>query len=82
MKYQKQTIGAILQIHINDEYYVYAQILSHGSQVFFDYRTKEPLTSFEVLEQAPILFISCVYSYVITKCYWLKVGKMPVRDEF
>ena len=28
MKRQQETVGSIVQIHINDEFYVYAQILA------------------------------------------------------
>lgn len=34
MKRQQETVGSIVQIHINDEFYVYAQILPHGLLAF------------------------------------------------
>ena len=39
MKRQKRTIGSILEINIENEYFTYAQILHEGC-VFFDYRSK------------------------------------------
>lgn len=82
MKRQRITIGSILELHIDNEYYVYAQILGNASYVFFDYKTPTPLTDFTPLETAPALFIVAVYNDVITRGEWLKVGKMEVRDEF
>ena len=83
MKRQQMTPSAIVEINIDNEYYVYAQILPTNNLVFFDYRTKEPLRKdFRVLEEAKPLFFMCVYRYVISRGEWLKVGKMPIREEF
>jgi hypothetical protein len=41
MKRQQETVGSIVQIHVNDEFYVYAQILPHGLLAFFDYKKWE-----------------------------------------
>ena len=60
MKRQQMTPGAIVEINIDNEYYVYAQILPTNNLVFFDYRTKEPLRKdFRVLEEAKPLFFMC-----------------------
>ena len=82
MKRQRETVGAILEIPIYGEYYAYAQIIPHGLCAFFDYRSREPLHDFSVLETVPVLFIIGVYTQVITQGVWLKVGKLPVRKEF
>ena len=39
MKRQQETVSSIVQIHVNDEFYVYAQILPHGLLAFFDYKS-------------------------------------------
>lgn len=45
MKKQGITIGAVLEINIENKYYTYAQILHEGCG-FFDYRSKEHLKDF------------------------------------
>lgn len=81
MKRQQETVGSIVQIHVNDEFYVYAQILPHGLQAFFDYKSDTELSDLNVLKNAKVLFITAVYKYVITKGIWLKVGKIPIRED-
>ncbi|WP_281322743.1 Imm26 family immunity protein [Flavobacterium aestivum] len=82
-KRQKITTGSILEINIENKYYVYAQILSNGDGiVFFDYKSPSPLKDFSILENKPVLFIITVYNDVITKGHWLKVGKLGIRKEF
>ena len=70
-----------MQIHVNDEFYVYAQILPHGLLAFFDYKSDTELSDLNVLKNAKVLFITAVYKYVITKGIWLKVGKIPIRED-
>lgn len=82
MKRQRITIGSILEIHINNEYYAYAQILFNACYTFFDYKSTTQLTNFTVLERAPVLFIIAVYNDVVTQGHWIKVGKMPIRDDY
>ena len=79
-KSQKITIGSIIEISIEGKYFVYAQILPK-SLAFFDYRSIEPIRDFSCLNTAPVLFVIPVYDYVITKGIWLKVGKMPIRED-
>lgn|GEM_PF-197253 len=81
MKRQRITIGSILEINIENEYYTYAQILAHGICVFYDYQARNQLKDFSILENAPLLFFLCVYNQVITQGDWLKVGKMPIRED-
>ncbi len=45
MKRQRITEGSILEINIENDYYVYAQILVKGlGYAFFDHRSKERVT--------------------------------------
>lgn len=81
-KKQRITIGAILEINIENRYYVYAQILHNSNCVFFDYKSSKPLDDFSNLGNVPVLFIIAIYNDVITKGHWLKVGKLAVRKEF
>lgn len=80
MKRQRITEGAILEINIEKDYYVYAQILVKGlGGAFFDYRSKQHLTALDELLKCEILFIVMVYNDVITQGKWIKVGKLPIR---
>ncbi len=81
MKRQKVTIGAILEINIEDQYYTYAQILEKGNCAFFDFRTHEKIDDFSVLEKSSILFIVAIYKDIITQGHWIKVGKLPIRKS-
>ncbi|WP_291529214.1 Imm26 family immunity protein [Bacteroides sp. UBA939] len=79
---QRITEGAILEISIENQYYVYAQILNKGrGYAFFDYKTKDKLINLEALDDAGILFIVAVYKIVIIQGRWLKVGKLPIRES-
>lgn len=81
MKKQRITKGSILEIPIDNKYYIYAQILEKSSYVFFDFISKEQISDFELLNEKPILFIISVYDQVVTKGEWLKVGKINIRKE-
>ena len=80
MKRQKETIGSILEIKLEDKFYTYAQILDGGT-AFFDYKTSTPLKDLSILNNVSILFIVTVYKDVITHGIWMKVGKIPIREE-
>ena len=82
MKRQRITIGSIVEIIVDNNYYCYAQILGKASYAFFDYRSKKQLKDLDALSLAPVLFIISVYDDVVTKGHWLKVGKMDMRDDF
>jgi Immunity protein 26 len=83
MKRQRRTVGAIVRIEIGDGCYCYAQILDKGI-AYFDLKTKDTLENKELnkLLDCSVLFFGSVYNDVITRGRWLKVGKLPIRDEF
>ncbi len=81
MKRQQRTVGSILEINIENKYFIYAQILEEAGYAFFDYRTVERLTECTILLTKPVLFILNVYKYVVTKGHWLKVGNLEVRED-
>ena len=78
---QKRVVGAVMEINIDDKYYVYAQSYPHTQEVIFDYRSKEPLKDLSVLLSAKQLFRVTVYRRVIGSGYWKKVGKLPLRED-
>lgn len=82
MKRQRVTEGAILEINIENQYYVYAQILVKGlGYAFFDYKSKEHLKDLNELLKCEVLFIVTVYDDVVTQGKWIKVGKLPIRQD-
>jgi hypothetical protein len=81
MKRQQRTPGSIVRIDLGNGYYNYAQLLENGV-AFFDIYTKEvELSNLDLLSTRPILFILEVYRDVISRGRWLKVGKLPIRED-
>lgn len=81
IKKQRITVGSILEINIENEYYVYAQILGKAGYAFFDFKTENRLKDYFILLEKPILFITSVYNDVITLGHWLKVGSIEIRED-
>lgn len=82
MKKQRITEGAILEISIQGQYYVYAQILTKGlGFAFFDYKSDNKLIDLNVLKDAEVLFIVAVYNSIVNKGHWEKVGKLDIRND-
>ena len=82
MAKQRIIPGAILEINVCGMYYCYAQIMNNKeSYAFFDLKSKIRLTDLTILQCSPILFIIGVYDNVVTQGQWLKVGKLPIREE-
>ena len=81
MKRQKYIVGNIVEIYVRNKYYCYAQILEKKNLAFFDYRSKTRLNDINTLLDCKILFVLGVYTDIITHVVWLKVGKLPIREE-
>jgi len=80
LKRQQRTIGAIVEIPLENGFKTYARILD-PFMAFYDVYTKEQPSIDEIISK-PVLFFSTVYDYVITKGYWLKIGKkLPLEDK-
>ena len=76
MKRQRRTPGSIVKIDLKN-----AQLLENGI-AFFDIYTKDPeLEDLSILLEKPVLFIVSVYRDVISTGLWLKVGKLPIRED-
>ena len=78
LKRQQRTVGSIVKIPLENGYHTYGRILDYGL-AFYDSRTKEELKPEEIINKK-ILFRTGVYNDVITRGYWLKVGK-PIPPE-
>jgi hypothetical protein len=81
VKKQRITVGSILEINIENNYYVYAQILGKASYAFFDHKVIEKLKDYSVLLDKPVLFITSVYNDVVTQGHWLKVSNLELRED-
>ena len=81
MKRQQRTPGSIVLIDLGNGYYNYAQILNDGLAFFDIYTNEAELENLTVLLEKPVLFILEVYRDVISTGRWLKVGKLPIRDD-
>ncbi len=79
-KKQTRTVGSIVKIDLHDGTFILAQILNDGL-AFFDYRSNVLPDNLNYLIDTPVLFILSVYNDVITQGRWLKVGKLPIRQD-
>ncbi len=80
MKRQQRTVGAIVEIPLENGFHGYARILK-TRLAFYDVHTKKDLLPEEIIKK-PILFISVVYDFAITKGFWLKIGKkLPLEEH-
>ena len=81
MKRIRVRIGDIIEIHVHGKYYCYAQIIPNDEYAFFDFKTDAPLKDFSVLDNCKILFVICVYRFVLNEGIWKIVGNYPVRED-
>ncbi|MBP6740218.1 MAG: immunity 26/phosphotriesterase HocA family protein [Leptospiraceae bacterium] len=77
MKRQQRTVGAIVKVPLEGGYFTYARILK-TKFAFYDFRTKIDIEDLQEIISKPILFITGVNDYAVTKGLWLKVGKLPL----
>jgi hypothetical protein len=78
---QKRTIGAFLKIPLEHEFHTYAMILEDNF-AFYDIHTPEELNSKEIITK-PVLFITAVYDYAVTKGRWRKTGfTVSIEENF
>ena len=81
MKRQRRTPGSIVKIDLKNGYYNYAQLLENGVAFFDIYTKNSELEDLSILLKKPVLFIVEVYNDVISTGLWLKVGKLPIRED-
>ncbi len=80
MKRQKQTIGAIYELRV-DNYFFYTQFLGNACYAFFEYHSTAPIENISVLAKSEVLFIIAIYRDIITKGEWPRVGKLLIRES-
>ncbi len=78
-KRQQRTVGAIVEINLNNGYKTYARILKNHFAFYNTYTKNQP--DIEKIISSDVLFISAVYDYTITKGRWLKIGKKKPLEE-
>lgn len=81
-KRQKRTVGSVVRIDLKNGRKAYAQILDKASYAFFDYFSTSDIEDLDVLNHKPVLYILSAYDDIITKGKWLKIGEIPIREEF
>ena len=74
--------GSILEIHVHDEYYVYAQALQKDNIAYFDAKYSLPVQNILDIDTSKILFVlgSSVNDAIHTG-RWRIVGKLPIKTE-
>lgn len=83
VNYQKYTVGAIIEIALqNKEYYCYGQLLNFSQCVIFDFKTEKPLLDYVLLSNCRVLCRVTIDSDIITNGICKKVGYMQLRKEF
>jgi len=80
VKRQKRTIGAIVKVPLEKGFHTYARILKYDF-AFYDFRTKEEISDLQKIVSSPILFITAVNDYSVTRGLWLKVGNLPLEER-
>ncbi len=79
-KRQQRTVGAIVEISLDNGYKTYARILD-AYFAFYDIYTKNQ-PDIEEIVSSDVLFFGAAYDYTITKGYWLKVDKkLPLENK-
>ncbi|MEM7179549.1 MAG: immunity 26/phosphotriesterase HocA family protein [Spirochaetota bacterium] len=80
VKRQHRTVGGIVKIPLKDGYHAYDRILPGAFFAFYDCDTKQDIDDLQSIIDSPILFITAVENYAVTKGLWRKVGKLPLEE--
>lgn len=80
MKRQQRTIGAIVNIPLENRNHTYGRILGEASFAIYDCITTDKIKQLEAITSCPILFIVAVYNDVITEGRWEKTGFVPLEQ--
>ncbi|WP_192820977.1 immunity 26/phosphotriesterase HocA family protein [Rufibacter sp. LB8] len=81
MKKQRRTIGAVVEIPLDDGTHCYGIVLEDASVGVFKVKTNENLEIPDILNKE-VLFIVAVYNEAITSGRWKKVGKVQLDGRF
>lgn len=81
MKKQRRTVGAVVEIPLNDGTHSYGLVLDKASIAIFKIKTKTEYSIADILNE-DLLFIVAVYDDSITSSRWKRVGKVNVEERF
>ena len=74
--------GSILEIHVHDEYYVYAQALQKDNIAYFDAKYSLPVQNISDIDTSKILFVLCSsIDEAIRAERWRERGKLPINSK-
>ena len=76
------TKGSILEIHVHDEYYVYAQALQKDCIAYFDAKYSVPVQNVSEIDTSKVLFVlgSSINEAIRTE-RWRILGTLPIKSE-
>jgi len=77
MKKQRYDTDKIVRIMIDENQYSFGRTLMKPYVAFYDYKTNEKQANIGEIITKPIMFILCIYDYVITKGRWEIVADVP-----
>ena|ERR1700743_1376357 len=71
---QKETIGAIIRVPIDEKYHTYGRIINSLVYAFYDMKTNSEITDLDLIEKSNILFKLIVHKSAVTQGYWKIIG--------
>ncbi len=85
IRYMKKKIeakpGDIIKIPLPDGSHTYARILVDDSYAFYDCKTMEDITDFEIILKKSILFCAVVDIFAIKERSWTIIGNRPLEGK-
>lgn len=82
MKRQTITIGSFIQLKLPCNLYAYGRIITKSNCAFYNIFSETEIRDIGMLERKPVLFIVAVYNNAVNSGRWLKIGTLPLGQEF
>ena len=80
-KRQRFTLGSIVEIPVKGEFFCYGQLVCEHDIAVFEYRSSETPEDLSIFQTLPILFKVYISGDYITSGRWMKIGKLPIRED-
>lgn len=79
---KKLSKGNIIEIHVHDKYYVYAQVLQRDNIAYFDAKYSLPIQNIFDIDTSRVLFVlgSSIDDAIRTE-RWKVRGKLPINSK-
>jgi Immunity protein 26 len=73
------TVGAVIELDLQNGYYAYGRILEGADYGIYDYYSTQQIKSLDLdaVINSPFIFIIAVYNHAINSRRWIKIGKVP-----